>query len=259
MLIIDCHCHAGQGDGLTGPFDTDAPLAQYLGWAKAANIARTVLFAAFHSNYWVANQQVARLVASRPHQFYGFVFLHAARDGARAQRMVGHLVEQYGFCGIKTHRKDARLSRPVCEAARHYGIPLLYDPMGEIAPVELAARQYPEVNFIIPHLGSFADDWGAQVNVISLLERLPNVYADTSGIRRFDVLLEAYHRAGAGKLLFGTDGPWLHPAVELEKVYQLPLSAPEQQQVLAGNLLRLIGRSGLAGRPPQLQRAISNG
>ncbi|MCU0451245.1 MAG: amidohydrolase family protein [Bernardetiaceae bacterium] len=259
MLIIDCHCHAGKGDGLTGPFDTDAPLKMYLGWAKAARIARTVLFAAFHSDYAVANLQVARIVASRPQQFYGFVFLHAERDRARAKSMVGHLVEKYGFCGIKVHRKDARLSRPVCEAARQFGIPILYDPMGEMAPVELAARQYPEVNFIIPHLGSFADDWGAQVNTISLLERFPNVYADTSGIRRFDVLLEAYRRAGAGKLLFGSDGPWLHPAVELEKVYQLPLTPPEQQQVLAGNLLRLIDQSGLMGRPPQLQRSVGNG
>jgi hypothetical protein len=25
-MIIDAHCHAGKGDGLTGPWDTNAPL-----------------------------------------------------------------------------------------------------------------------------------------------------------------------------------------------------------------------------------------
>ncbi|HEU0302639.1 MAG TPA: hypothetical protein VFR37_24475 [Longimicrobium sp.] len=25
-MIIDSHCHAGKGGGLTGPWDTDAPL-----------------------------------------------------------------------------------------------------------------------------------------------------------------------------------------------------------------------------------------
>ena len=64
---------------------------------------------------------------------------------------------------------------------------------------------------------------------------------DTSGVRRFDVLEEAVHRAGPHKILFGSDGPWLHPGVELEKVLALRLRSGDQQRVLGGNLLRLIG------------------
>jgi hypothetical protein len=26
-MIVDCHCHAGKGDLLTGPWDTDARIA----------------------------------------------------------------------------------------------------------------------------------------------------------------------------------------------------------------------------------------
>ena len=29
-MIIDMHCHGGKGDGLTGPWDTDASLHDYL-------------------------------------------------------------------------------------------------------------------------------------------------------------------------------------------------------------------------------------
>jgi len=65
-MIIDGHCHAGKGDGLTGPWDTAAPLARYLQRAAKAGIERTVLFAVFHSNYAAANRQVARIVAGRP-------------------------------------------------------------------------------------------------------------------------------------------------------------------------------------------------
>ena len=50
------------------------------------------------------------------------------------------------------------------------------------------------------------------------LVRHRNVYADTSGVRRFDLLAAAVRRAGPAKVLFGTDGPWLHPSLELEKV-----------------------------------------
>ena len=38
MMIIDCHCHAGKGDGLTGPWDTAAPLEAYLRRAAKAGI-----------------------------------------------------------------------------------------------------------------------------------------------------------------------------------------------------------------------------
>ena len=34
QMIIDSHCHAGQGDGLTGPWDTSAPLGAYLRRAR---------------------------------------------------------------------------------------------------------------------------------------------------------------------------------------------------------------------------------
>jgi hypothetical protein len=47
-MIIDCHCHAGKGDGLTGPWDTAAPLEQYLRRAARAGFNRTVLFAALY-------------------------------------------------------------------------------------------------------------------------------------------------------------------------------------------------------------------
>lgn len=241
-MIIDCHCHAGQGDGLTGPWDTDAPLGLYLRRAARAGIRRTVLFAAFHTDYAVANRAVARIVAARPERFYGFAFVHAERDRGRVQAMVGHAFRRYGFRGIKAHRYDARVTREVCEAARAFGLPVLYDVVGEASAVELLAGEYPDVPFIIPHLGSFSDDWRAQSAMADHLVRFPNVYTDTSGVRRFDLLQRALRRAGPRKILFGSDGPWLHPGLELAKVRALGLSAADERLVTGGNLLRLIAR-----------------
>lgn len=241
-MIIDCHCHAGHGDGLTGPWDTAAPLGDYLRRAALVGIDRTVLLAAFHSDYAAANREVARIVASRPDRFWGFAFVHAERDRGRVETMVRVAVERYGFVGIKVHRHDARISREICEAARAFRLPVLYDVTGEVSVVELLAQEYPDVAFIIPHLGSFADDWRAQLALIDHLVRHPNVHADTAGVRRFDLLEQAVRRAGARKILFGSDGPWLHPGVELEKVYALDLPPAEEAMVLGGNFLRLIAR-----------------
>jgi predicted TIM-barrel fold metal-dependent hydrolase len=246
MMVIDAHCHAGTGDGLTGPWDTAAPLAEYLRHAAKAGIGRTVIFAAFHSDYAVANAEVARIVTSInagwPNRLYGFAFVHAERDRGRVFAMVRTAVVRHGFCGIKVHRHDARITREVCETARAFSLPVIYDVAGEVSVCELLAEEYPDVNFIIPHLGSFADDWKAQLALIDHLARHPNIHADTSGVRRFDLLEQAVLRAGARKILFGTDGPWLHPAVELAKVRALELPAADERLVLGGNLLRLIGR-----------------
>ena len=116
----------------------------------------------------------------------------------------------------------------------------LYDPAGDTDLIDLLAPQYPYVNFIIPHLGSFADDWRSHLRVIDQIVRFPNVYTDTSGVRRFDYLLQAVKRGGAHKILFGSDGPWLHPALELQKVRLLDLPPRQEALVLGKNLIRLL-------------------
>jgi len=253
-MIIDSHCHAGKGDGLTGPWDTAALLEKYLRRASQAGITRTVLFAAFHSDYAIANREVARIVASRPDRFLGFAFVNAARDRGRVMKLVRQAVEEFGFVGIKLHRYDARISREVCEVARAFSLPVLYDVMGEVSVCELLAQEYPDVNFVIPHLGSFADDWRAQIAFVDHLVRHSNIYTDTSGVRRFDVLEQAAQRAGARKMLFGCDGPWLHPGVELSKVRALGLSRNDEGLVLAGNFLRLTGSVGQSSRAMKMDR-----
>jgi predicted TIM-barrel fold metal-dependent hydrolase len=252
-MIVDCHCHAGLGDGLTGPWDTSARLDRYLPWAARAGIGHTVLFAAFHSDYAVANREVGRIVLARPDRFTGFAFVHPARDRGRVRSLVAEAVRRFGFRGIKVHRHDERITREICEVARELALPVLYDVMGEVSVVELLAREYPTVDFVIPHLGSFADDWRAQQALIDHLVRHPNVYTDTSGVRRFDLLAEAVERAGAHKVLFGSDGPWLHPGAELAKVRLLRLEPRAERLVLGENALRLIGRRPrrrIAAAPP---------
>lgn len=239
-MIIDCHCHAGEGDGFTGPWDTVAPLGRYLIRARRAGIERVVLFSAFHSDYARANRIVARIVARAPARFIAFAFVNAKSPPAQIAAELDTAMTRYGFLGIKVHAHDGRITRAVCEAARRLEVPILYDVMGDVGSVELVAREYPTVPFIIPHLASFADDWRVQRAFIDVLARLPNVYTDTAGVRAFDLLVEAVQRAGPTKVLFGSDGPWLHPGVELAKIRALELPSSAERLILGGNLLRLI-------------------
>jgi uncharacterized protein len=255
-MIIDSHCHAGIGDGLTGPWDTSAPLGNYLRRAAAAGIQKTVLFPAFHSDYGRANRQLAKIVRSNHERFFGYAFIHPVRNQGQVEQLVREAVERLGLIGIKVHRYDARITREICDCARRYQVPILYDVMGEVSIAHLLAKEYPDVNFIIPHLGSFADDWRAQKAFLDPLSRYANIYTDTSGVRRFDLLEEALQRAGPQKILFGSDGPWLHPAIELAKIQVLKLSPVEQNWILCGNFLRLtsVARSHLTTNSPMNQR-----
>lgn len=240
MLIIDAHCHAGEGDGLDGPWNTRADLSAYMEQTRDYGIQQTVIFPAFHTDYSKANRLVWEITKRHPRKFYGFAFVHAEKDKGRIFSMVKKAVVDYGFRGIKVHRHDAPLSREICEVAQKLKVPILYDVVGKVETIELFATEYRQVNFIIPHLGTFADHWNTQLAFIPLLERHPNVYTDTSGVRRFDLLSMAVKQAGAHKIIFGSDGPWLHPGVELEKIYALQLSDKELKQVLSGNILRLM-------------------
>jgi len=239
-VIIDAHCHAGKGDVMNAPWSTDAPIDKYLLRARAAGISKTIVIPPGHSDYAAANAQLARICARNPDRLIGFAAVHATRDRGRIFRLVERAVTRYGFRGLKVHGYDALPTREVCEAVRAFRIPMLVDVTGRAHIIELLAPQYRDVNFIVPHLGSFLDDWRAQQQVVDQLVRHPNVFTDTAGVRRFDYIVQAIRRAGARKVIFGSDGPWLHPSIELYKIRVLGLSPRDEQLVLGGNILRLI-------------------
>jgi predicted TIM-barrel fold metal-dependent hydrolase len=247
-MIVDCHCHAGKGDRMTAPWNTVAPLKSYLRRARAAGIHKTIVIPPFHSNYDQANAELGRLIGQHPKRLVGFAFVHAKRDAGRIFEMVGRAFKEWRCRGIKVHGFDAMPTREVCEAARKFRLPMLVDVVSRPEVVDMLAPQYPDVNFIIPHLGSFTDDWKAHQQVIYQLARYPNVYADTSAVRQFDYLVQAIRRAGPRKLLFGSDGPWTHPGLELHKIRLLGLPPDQQAMILGGNALRLLRRQAGVGQ-----------
>jgi len=242
-MIVDSHCHAGRGDLLTAPWNTDAPIESYMRRALRAEIERTVVFPAFNRDYSVANRDLAKIVARWHPRLIGFAMVNAKSDEGRVREMVHEAVMRLKLRGLKIHGHEAMPTREVCEAAQSYRLPVIVDVAGKAHVIDMFAPQYPNVNFIIAHLGSFADDWRSHERVIEQMVRYPNVYGDTSGVRRFDYLVQAVRRAGASKLIFGSDGPWLHPGLELQKIKLLGLSSKEESLVLGGNICRLIMRS----------------
>ncbi len=253
-MIIDCHCHAGKGDLMTAPWNTEAAIEPYLRRARAAGIDKTIVVSAFHSDYAKANSNLARIIARYPRRLIGFVFVHATRDAGRVFSIVRQAVGKWRFRGIKIHGSEAMPTREVCEAARAFRLPIFVDVVSRPEVIDMLAPQFPDVNFIVAHLGSYTDDWRAHQQVVYQVARYPNVYADTSAVRRFDYIVEAVKRAGPGKLIFGSDGPWIHPGVELEKIRLLGLPRDKEALVLGGNMLRLMRNARIGENAAQIPR-----
>lgn len=239
-MVIDIHCHAGTAERLQAPWTTRADLSAYLERAEEAGIDKTVVFAITSDDYERANAEVAEIVARHADKLIGFARIHPERDKGKIERLLRRAVEDYGFRGIKVHGGEALPTREVCEVAKSLNLPILVDIMGRVEVLPLLAAEFPEVNFVVAHLGSFADDWRVFQVMPFILAKFPNLYADTSGVRFIDYLLEAIRAAGAKKMLFGSDGPLLHPGLELHKIRLLKLPQEDEALILGENARRLL-------------------
>jgi len=93
----------------------------------------------------------------------------------------------------------------------------------------------------VAHLGNFASrDWAEHLAAIDAAKRYPNVYLETSSVVFWKFLEIAAKELGAGKLIFGSDGPELDSRVELYKIRLLKFGAADEARVLGGNVMKLL-------------------
>lgn len=155
------------------------------------------------------------------------------------------------FCAIKIHPFHSKISvtdekvRPYIELAEKLELPVVIHTAGDIYAdaqnVYEIALQYPKVNFVMVHLGLGTDNEKA----ITLLEKLPNLYGDTTWVK-VDNVLKAINKCGSEKLLFGTDSP-IDGVDTYEKYEQLietlkkKLTEEEYENVMFKNAIKLFG------------------
>jgi len=109
-------------------------------------------------------------------------------------------------------------------------------PGAGVADLVALARRFPMVNFVLGHCGIGNIDFYA----LTLIEGEPNVFLETSG-GYTSVAEAALRRLGAERVLFGSEYPLQHPAVELAKFQALRISPEQWQRVAWDNAHRLLG------------------
>lgn len=97
------------------------------------------------------------------------------------------------------------------------------------------ARKCPRTNFILEHMGAAPADMEATAAATDM----DNFFLETS-LGNFMHIQETVKKAGATKLIFGSEYPLSHPAVELKKILLLEITERDREKILGENIRDLM-------------------
>jgi predicted TIM-barrel fold metal-dependent hydrolase len=109
-------------------------------------------------------------------------------------------------------------------------------PGAGVGDLAALARRFPEADFVLGHSGIGNIDFYA----LALIEGEANIALETSG-GYTSVAEAALRRLGADRVVFGSEYPLQHPAVELAKFQALRIPPEQWRRVAWDNAHRLLG------------------
>ncbi|MEM3387503.1 MAG: amidohydrolase family protein [Nitrososphaerales archaeon] len=231
--IVDAHAHIG----IYPIFNVKLSADEIIKSLNKYNIKRAIIFTS-------DNESVEKAVKAHK-ELYGMVWANP-KDSKTIKFLEKHLNDPK-FVGVKLHPLlDGYLPTPevlnevMClvkdagwRVLAHCGhppftLPWSYEPLAE---------KFNNVPIVLGHMGH-----GHIVYINGSLEvasRRKNIYLEPSGMPMHTKILEAVKMLGAERVLWGSDVPFHHYAVELTKVMVADLSEKELELVLGRNALQL--------------------
>jgi predicted TIM-barrel fold metal-dependent hydrolase len=228
-MVFDAHMHVGD----FGVFGVSLDREGLADLMRANDVSTGVVFSP-------DNEAVVDVVESIPGA-YGLYWADPTRSGhtEEARRFLDHPK----FLGVKLHPlldgyyPNDPAVYPLMQLLEERGLPVLVHTGHPIFTlpwsVEELAIAFPRVNVIMGHMGHGN---GMYINAaIDAAARNANVYLETSGMPMHTKIREAVERAGAQRVLYGSDVPFHHPQVEMLKVRLSGLPADLVERVLDTN------------------------
>jgi hypothetical protein len=245
-MIWDSHAHLKHGDAAGTEYSAEAIVRTM----DAVGIDKSVIFA-MSTTTQRSIEMAEAAVAAFPDRLIPYVYAlpHYQRPVCEE---LEEAVGQRGFRGIKIHLGECTVAdyviAPVFELAARHQVPCLVDFLGRYRAAESLATKFPQTTLIVCHLGAYMSTTGQLLDqFIGLAEQRPNVYLDVSGVVLLHKIKEAVQRAGAQKVIWGTDGPHQTPdtvayaQLSLDSIRMLRLAEHAERQVLGGSISGLLG------------------
>jgi predicted TIM-barrel fold metal-dependent hydrolase len=250
-MIIDAHAHLGQWYFPT--IDPD-PAAMSAGMRRLG-IQRTILSSALAIVYDFREGNRLLDQAIRPYPgLLAYVAVNLNYPAESLLQIDTYLRERERnrFVGIKVHPLlcqrsfDCDEGLRIAEAAARWHVPILIHTFGSTIEsprtVMRAAEKFPEVSFILAHMGGYNWEEGIAVAVQrpnTILE-VCSTCTDPRKIR------QAIQAVGPERVLFGTDSSLFLPEYMWGAMQDMDLSAEEYRLIMGENASRLFGLEGMA-------------
>lgn len=242
MKKLDAHAHVGAFGGWANVAITAGELVKQM---DAYQIEKTVLCSTDSTD----NHLTAEAMEKYPDRFCGLVFANPL-EGEKAVREIYDLVQNKGFCGIKLHPlqhayvADGECLDPIMEAARELHIPVFmhsgHPPFSLPWSIALLAERFPDVNIVMIHMGH---GHGVYIDAaLKMAKRYSNLYLEMSGMPMNSKVKEAYETVGNNRIFFGTDAPFHHPSIEIQKVLTSGLTEKQMEDVFYNNLKKFMAQ-----------------
>lgn len=243
MVKVDAHCHIGMGHWKRQTVDDLLRQMDRCGVEKAVVCPVDQYIAVYNRE---GNDDIAEAVRAHPDRLIGFATVNPwyGEQGVRElERAVGN-----GLSGLKINSSlqgffiHDPLIYPLMEKVQELRIPAYFHTNTPVhaMPFQLAdlAGQFPEVSFILGHMG-FADGW---TDAVPAVKDLDHVFLETS-LTGPMVIEAAIRTIDPVRIVFGSNSPESSLSVELAKVTDMDLSEEVRQMILGENMTKLLNRN----------------
>jgi len=233
-VIIDAHVHWKGG---VYPGDERAGAADLFDALDSADVTKAVVVGLDPHN-----EDILRAVTDEHRsRLAALINVHPFDVNADAVRRAVERADGFGETYIRcgSSQLPVEYFRPVLDLARSTARPILLHTgdFSYTAPAMMAdmVSEYPNVVFVLGHSGSLAFVRDA----IEVAKAFPNTYLETSGMTSPAMLRRAVDELGAERILFGSDYPFWHPAVERARIDSAGLEPAASRLILGENARRL--------------------
>lgn len=242
-MIIDMHMHVDELPGM----GWSMPASDCIEAMDAAGIEAAVIMTI--TDIPEVNPEALELIASECDRYkdrlYGFARIHPWYSDS--VEVLDRAVMKHRFRGLKLHpvttlaQPSGAESLRLIRRAGELGVPTLFhcgdDPMTTPLAIALAAKECPEAQIILGHMGGY----GHTEEAIRVAETYPNIILETSACPYPNKIVEAVGRIGADRVIFGSDGPVASPTLEVEKIRMCGFAPDIEALILGGNAEALLG------------------
>lgn len=237
MKIIDAHCHIGDFGGV---FNVRITGDELIAAMDEYNVVKSICCS-------LPNQHTIDFAKKYPDRAIGIVWVNP-NDGQKAVEEVRTAIREWGFKGIKLHplvhafMPNDEIIYPIMEEARKFQIPVFihsgHPPFSLPWSIGELAENFPEVKIVMIHMGH---GHGMYIQAaINTAKRYDNIILETSGMPMHTKIKEAFETVGEERVVFGSDLPFHHYSVEIQRVKVSGLNESQLNKVFYENIARIM-------------------